>query len=312
MAVAAGKAAAGTDAPNLDLHPGQAPSDTAPMSPVQLEAAKAAHQARAAAQFAQLRTAARVVVTGVLLAVGLRSFAWEPFNIPSESMLPTLIAGDYLFVAKWPYGYGRFTLPLGLRLFDGRLFDTAPARGDVVVFKSPRDNRTDFIKRVVGLPGDRVRLTGGRVEINGVLQDKQPSGVFIVGMAQGVDCDSGPGRPDYRARSAAGAMTCRYPRFVETAGARRFATLDQIADDVRDDTPLVVVPQGRYFVLGDNRDDSADSRLSVADGGVGLVPATNLIGRADVVFFSVDGSARLADPLSWFTAVRWARIGTRL
>ena len=282
------------------------------MSPAQIEIAKQAHEARAAAQFAQLKLAVRVIAVSVLIALGLRSFAYEPFNIPSESMLPTLLAGDYLFVAKFPYGYGRFTLPLGLRLFDGRLGDRAPERGDVVVFKSPRDNRTDFIKRVIGLPGDRVRMTGGRVEVNGVVQPKTQGGNFVLPMTPGGDCDSGPGRPDYRARTADGSQVCRYPRYFESVGARNFATLDQIAADVRDDTPLVTVPAGSYFVLGDNRDDSADSRLSIADGGVGMLPAANLVGRADMVFFSIDGSGRIDRPLSWFTAIRWARIGQRL
>ena len=249
------------------------------MNPAMIDTARAEHEAHAAAQYARLRSLIRIVVTAVVLALTLRSLVYEPFNIPSASMLPTLRVGDYLFVAKWPYGYSRFSLPLGPPLMDGRVLGSDPVRGDVVVFKSPADNRTDFIKRVVGLPGDRVRVTGGRLEINGRLIPKTPLGGT---------------------------------RFAETIGARRYEVLDQVVGGSHDDTPLVTVPAGSYFMLGDNRDDSADSRLSIADGGVGLVPAANLIGRASVVFFSVDDSARLDDPVTWWTSIRFARIGQPL
>lgn len=282
------------------------------MTALPIDPAREAHRARADAQFAHLKTGARTIFAAVLLALGLRSFVYEPFNIPSESMLPTLMVGDYLFVAKWPYGYGRFTFPLGLPLFDGRVFDTPARRGDVIVFKSPRDNRTDFIKRVIGLPGDIVRLRGGQVEVNGRLLPKRSVADVVVALGEAGDCSSGPGRPDFRTRDAAGKAVCRFPRFVETIDGRDYAVLDQIDGDLRDDTPAVRVPAGSYFVLGDNRDDSADSRLTVAEGGVGLVPASNLIGRATRVFFSVDGSARLADPATWWTSLRGERIGTAL
>ena len=249
------------------------------MNPAMIDSARAAHEAHAAAQFARLRSLIGIVVTAAVMALTLRSLVYEPFNIPSESMLPTLRVGDYLFVAKWPYGYSRFSLPLGLPLLDGRIAGTDPVRGDVVVFKSPADNRTDFIKRVVGLPGDRIRMTGGRLEINGRLVPK----VAVDGT-----------------------------RFVETIGARRYEVLDQVAGGSHDDTPLVTVPAASYFMLGDNRDDSADSRISIADGGVGLVPAANLVGRASVVFFSVDDTARLDDPVSWWTSIHFARIGRPL
>ncbi len=249
------------------------------MNPALIESARAAHEARAVAQYARLRQIIGSVAIAILIALGLRSFVLEPFNIPSESMLPTLRIGDYLFVAKWPYGYSRFSLPMGLPVFDGRLGGSLPERGDVVVFKSPVDNRTDFIKRVVGLPGDRVRMAGGQLEINGVLVPKQ-------------------------------AVTPQ--RFIETLGRRRYGVLDLVAGGPRDDTPLVTVPAGTVFVLGDNRDDSADSRLSMAEGGVGMVPAANLVGRAEMVFFSIDADARLADPATWRGSIRTERIGSRL
>lgn len=282
------------------------------MTALPIDPAREAHRARADAQFAQLKTGVRTIVAAVLLALGLRSFVYEPFNIPSESMLPTLMVGDYLFVAKWPYGYSRFSLPFGMPLLDGRVFDTFPQRGDVIVFKSPRDNRTDFIKRVIGLPGDVVRMRGGQVEINGRLLPKRRIADLVVAPAGMGDCNSGPGRPDFVTRDAGGRPVCRFPRFAETIGGRDYAVLDQIDGDLRDDTPPLRVPAGSLFVLGDNRDDSADSRLTIAEGGVGLVPATNLIGRATRVFFSVDGSARLSDPASWWTSLRRDRIGTPL
>lgn len=312
MAVTAATAEVAATDPALDLPRRGASCAAIPMTVLPIDQAQLAHRARAEAQYAQLKAVLRVVLAAVLLALGLRSFAYEPFNISSDSMLPTLMAGDYLFVAKSPYGWGRFTLPLGLPLFDGRIFDTAPARGDVVVFKSPRDNRTDFIKRVVGLPGDRVRISGGRIELNGRLLPKTRLPDLIVAMPAGGDCDSGPGRPDFRVHNTDGRAMCRFPRFAERIAGRDYAVLDQIDGDLRDNTAIVVVPAGRYFVLGDNRDDSADSRLSVADGGVGLVPANNLIGRATRVFFSVDGSARLADPASWLASIRGDRIGAAL
>ena len=166
------------------------------MTPSMIESARAAHEARAARQYARLRRIIGTVAVAVLIALSLRSFVLEPFNIPSASMLPTLRVGDYLFVAKWPYGYSRFSLPLGMPVMDGRIGGAMPERGDVVVFKSPADNRADFIKRVVGLPGDRVRMTGGRLEINGVLVPKVADGAG---------------------------------RFIETLGTRSYAVLDQIA-----------------------------------------------------------------------------------
>ena len=282
------------------------------MNAFPIDPAQSAHRARADAQFARLTAIVRTIAAAVLLALGLRSFVYEPFNIPSESMLPTLMVGDQLFVAKWPYGYGRFSLPLGLPLFDGRVFDTPPRRGDVIVFKSPRDNRTEFIKRVVGLPGDSVRLRGGRVELNGRLLPKTRLPDLVVAMPVDGDCDSGPGRPKFLAHDAQGHTMCRFPRFAERIDGRDYAVLDQIDGDWRDDTPVVRVPAGSYFVLGDNRDDSADSRLTVAEGGVGMIPASNLIGRATRVFFSVDGSARLAAPATWLASIRFDRVGVAL
>ncbi len=255
--------------------------------------ARDAHRALAAAQFARVRAVVRIVATAVVLALVLRTVALEPFNIPSESMLPTLEGGDYLVVAKWPYGLGRYSPPVALPWGSGRIGGHSPRRGDVVVFKTPRDNRTDFIKRVIGLPGDRVRMTHGQIELNGVLVPKIRIADFAVAPAPGAACVGG---------TALAGHVCRYPRYVETIDGRTYAVLDQMVGDPRDDTPLVTVPPGHYYVAGDNRDDSADSRMTIAEGGVGMVPAANLVGRAEVVFFSTSGDGGL----------RLDRIGTRL
>lgn len=267
-----------------------------PLSP------REAHKAQAARQFARVGAAAGFVATAVVLAVVLRTLVLEPFNIPSDSMLPTLAAGDYLFVAKWPYGLGRYSLPVALPGTGGRIGGEPPRRGDVVVFKTPRDNRTDFIKRVIGLPGDRVRMTGGRVELNGVLVPRERAGDFVV-PADAAACHGSPGGGAAGGASAGatGMPPCRYARFIETIDGRRFAVLHTVAAAGHEDAPMVTVPAGSYFVLGDNRDDSADSRMSIAEGGVGLVPAANLIGRAEIIFFSAsDGHLHF-----------W-RVGTRL
>lgn len=243
---------------------------------------RAEHEARTARQRATLGGALRLLLIAVLVALGLRSFVYEPFNIPSESMLPGLLVGDYLVAAKWPYGIGRYSFPLGLPLFDGRIGGALPDRGDVIVFKTPRDNRTDYIKRVIGLPGDTVAMRGGQVILNGVALPQHRTADFTI--PAGVEgCNPAQAR----------AGGCLYPAFVETLpGGRHHDIIDRVTGDIRDDMAPVKVPADHVFVLGDNRDDSADSRFTIAEGGVGLVPMTNVIGRADRIFFSLDPQTR--------------------
>ena len=263
---------------------------------------RAAHFARADRQKAVLGRWLKLALAAVLAAIGLRTFVYEPFNIPSESMLPGLLVGDYLFVAKFPYGFSRFSFPLAMPLIDGRIGGGLPARGDIIVFKTPRDNRTDYIKRVIGLPGDRLAMVRGAIDLNGTRLARRA--VASIDIARGA-------APGCVAASVAGG--CRFAAFAETLpGGRAVTTLDIAPGRGRDDMPEVVVPPGHVFVLGDNRDDSADSRFSLAEGGVGMVPLANIVGRADRIFFSIDPAARVADPVHWRDHIRTGRIGRAL
>ena len=253
----------------------------------------------------------------VLIVLIFRTFVFTSFNIPSESMMPRLLVGDYLFAAKWPYGYSRFSLPFNLDLGEGRLFAGQPERGDVVIFKHPLDH-TDYIKRVIGLPGDTVRVVNGTVEINGQPVRREKIGDYVLPIAPDGSC----ARARYVARAADGSFTCRYPQYRETLpGGVTFNTLDfgpevvGMADAIvnPDNTAPVIVPAGHLFLMGDNRDNSLDSRFPAEPGrGIGLVPQENLVGRASFMYFSTDGSASWVKPWTWFTAARYSRIGRRI
>lgn len=274
------------------------------------QAAREAHLARTETLYASFKEGVKTIFGAILIALLLRSFGYEPFNIPSESMLPRLRVGDYLFVSKWPYGYSRYSFPLGLPLFDGRILGGEPARGEIVVFKTPADNRTDFIKRVIGLPGDLIQMKGGVLHINGTPIEKERVADLTLPVTPNTDCLGGFTRPSFRAVTATGQAVCRYARYRETLpGGVSYFVLDQVKGSTGDDTGVYVVPQGHYFMMGDNRDDSADSRYAVAQDGIGFVPYENLVGRASVMFFSTDGSAELLKPWTWFSGIRWERIG---
>lgn len=242
----------------------------------------------------------------VLIVAIFRSFIFSPFNIPSESMLPRLQNGDYLLAAKWPYGYSRYSLPFSLPLIPGRILASQPERGDVVIFKAPPSNDTDYIKRVIGLPGDQVQMIGGRLHLNGRAIPRQRLADFEVRVSQNTRCLSA----QFAARGPDGAPVCRYPRFRETLpGGRSYEVLD-LGPTPQDDTPPVVVPAGYVFLMGDNRDNSLDSRFpAVEGGGIGLVPQANLVGRASLMMWSTDGGAAWLLPWTWFTAARWDRLG---
>jgi signal peptidase I len=228
----------------------------------------------------------KTVVYAVLIALVVRTVAYEPFNIPSGSMVPTLLIGDYLFVSKFSFGYSRYSLPFGLPLFSGRIFFHSPERGDVVVFKLPTDNSTDYIKRVIGLPGDRIQMKAGNLYINDQLVPRKRI-------------------QDYLYREGNGAVI-PLTQYIETLPNGREHLIIKMGDNgPLDNTQVYTVPSGDYFMMGDNRDNSQDSRVLSA---VGYVPAENLIGRAEFIFFSTDGSARLWEFWKWPFAIRYGRL----
>lgn len=243
-------------------------------------------------------------------ALVLRSFVLAPFSIPSGSMLPTLMIGDYLFVAKWPYGYSRHSFPFGLASFDGRLFQSLPERGDVVVFRYPGASGEDYVKRVIGLPGDTVAVAEGRVILNGEPVARTRIADWLMPVSPNSPCRAPYPETVRLVAGPDGGRSCAFPRFRETLpGGPSYHVLDQTGDGPGDSMEAVEVPAGHVFVMGDNRDDSLDSRFLVEGGGVGLLPVDNLRGPALVTFFSTDGSAEWPKPWTWFSAARWDRIG---
>jgi signal peptidase I len=231
---------------------------------------------------------ARVVVHALLLALVFRVFFYQSFQIPSGSMKPTLLVGDHLFVSKLSYGYSRFSFPFSPNIISGRIFSAEPNRGDVIVFKLPRDNETDYIKRLVGLPGDRIQMIAGVLHINGEAVKRVRIEDFVEKDAKG------------RER--------RVERFQETLpNGVAYQTLNLSDSSPGDYTKVFVVPKGHYFMLGDNRDDSEDSRFQ-GRGGVGYVPRENLVGRADLIYYSIDGYASWSSPWLWPLESRWGRM----
>ena len=227
----------------------------------------------------------KTIIYAGLIAIGIRTIAFEPFNIPSGSMIPTLLVGDYLFVSKYSYGYSRYSAPFGPNLFSGRIFGSLPRRGDVAVFKLPRDPSQDYIKRIIGLPGDRIAVRGGILQVNGEAVRRERLGPFIV---EG----DGP------------RMTTQLYR--ETLPAGRAHQIIEYSDtQPNDNTQEYVVPANHVFAMGDNRDNSQDSRFLDA---VGFIPVDNLVGRAEFIFFSVDGSSAWWEVWGWPMAIRWTRL----
>lgn len=225
-----------------------------------------------------------IVIAGAL-ALGFRSLLFEPFNIPSGSMIPTLLVGDYLFVSKYSYGYSRYSFPFGMAPFDGRIFETPPERGDVAVFRQPQNESVAFIKRIVGLPGDRIQVTDGILRINDVAVNRVRKGF---------------------ATASDGYNVIRFAVYQETLpNGKSYLIQERSDDDVLDNTNVFLVPEGHYFMMGDNRDNSRDSRTT----SVGMVPAENFIGRAERLFYSHNSSAHLWEIWKWPFAIRYGRLG---
>jgi len=242
---------------------------------------------------------AKTVFWAVLIATVARTFVIEPFNIPSGSMLPTLLIGDYLFVSKWTYGYSRNSFPFSFPPFSGRIFESAPKRGDVIVFKYPGPEEkfkgADYIKRIVGIPGDTVQVVDGILRINGQPVTRELRGCAsdqegnLVGNRSGPDCPQ---------------RGLRY-RYTETMpGDLRHDILEMDDKQTYDNTPEFKVLPRHVFVMGDNRDNSLDGRTE----GTWYVPFDNIIGRAEFIFYSHDASVALFNPLTWPGGVRYSRL----
>ncbi|KWV56397.1 S26 family signal peptidase [Rhizobium altiplani] len=226
----------------------------------------------------------KVIAQALILAMVIRTVLFQPFTIPSGSMMPTLLVGDYIFVNKFAYGYSRFSLPFSPNLFSGRIFASEPKRGDIVVFRFPPNPDVDYIKRLVGLPGDRIQVKEGVLYVNGTAVPRVPNGTFNSDYAQ----DPGQDVPVYRETLDNGVS---------------FDTLDQSPVSRGDNTREFIVPDGHYFMMGDNRDNSLDSRFDV-----GFVPAENLVGRASVIFFSLGNDTSFREIWKWPTNMRWDRL----
>ena len=232
----------------------------------------------------------KTVVYALLIAGVFRSLFFQPFWIPSESMKSTLLIGDFIFVNKMAYGYSRYSCPFAICPISGRIFASAPQRGDVVVFRHPH-NDNDMIKRLIGLPGDQIQLRGGILYINGAMAPQVADGVF-----EEINEAQGPmrNRPGCANAPLEEGAVCQKPRATETLPeGKSHAVLNIFDGGPGDDTGVFTVPEGQYFMMGDNRDNSLDSRFDPASGGVGFVPAEYLLGRADRVIFSSAGRSML-------------------
>lgn len=227
----------------------------------------------------------KTVVFALLIALVIRTFAFEPFNIPSGSMKPNLLVGDYLFVSKYSYGYSHHSLPFSPGFPSGRLFESKPERGDVVVFKLPSDESKDYIKRVVGLPGDKIQVINGVLHVNDQPLRQERAGTF----------------EDY---NTYGNLE-RYERYIETTPTGRQYYILNAGLTRGDNTPIYLVPEGHYFAMGDNRDNSADSRFP----NVRFIPKENLVGRAEILFFSHSANnSQVWEIWKWLPAIRFSRL----
>jgi signal peptidase I len=234
----------------------------------------------------------KIIVQALLIALVIRTFLFQPFNIPSGSLIPTLLVGDYLFVSKYSYGYSKHSFPYSIVPINGRVIASEPRRGDVAVFKLPSDNATDYIKRVIGLPGDRIQMIRGVLHINGSAVREEPIGEEMVDQ-------SGSGRlePALAVWETLPGTAVRHKIHKRNAGV-----------GFMNNTSEYVVPPGHYFMMGDNRDNSTDSR----DPSVGMVPLENFVGRAELIFFSIRGGYAAWEVWRWPWSLRFERFFARV
>lgn len=224
------------------------------------------------------------ILLAVFIALLIRTFIAEPFNIPSGSMKPNLLVGDFIFVSKWSYGYSRHSLPFSIPLIYGKIFSKLPKRGDIAVFKTPYDNRTDYIKRIIGLPGDKIKVINGEILINDSLIVRKKINDFI-------DIDK------------LGNIK-RLRKYKEYFFDMEVNVLDIMDNGIVDNTQMYIVPKNHFFVMGDNRDNSQDSRFL---SKVGYVPIENLVGKAQYIFFSLENS-RFFEIWKWPQSIRYERL----
>ena len=234
--------------------------------------------------FESLFSNLKSVFLAIFIAILIRSFFFEPFNIPSGSMKPNLLVGDFIFVSKWSYGYSKHSLPFSLPIIPNKLFNKYPKRGDVVIFKTPQDNRTDYIKRVIGLPGDKIKIKDGLIVLNNNLVLRKKIDDFVDKDKQG---------NQFRIR-----------QYRELFSNIEFDIIDLRDNGIVDNTNEYIVPDDHFFVMGDNRDNSQDSRFI---SNVGYIPMKNLIGKAQYIFFSLENS-RFYELWKWPKAIRYERI----
>ena len=228
------------------------------------------------------------IIFAIFIALLIRTFIAEPFNIPSGSMKPNLLVGDFIFVSKWSYGYSRHSLPFSIPLIPGKIFGKLPNRGDVAVFKAPYDDSTDYIKRVIGLPGDKIKIINGQIFINNKLILRKKTNDFI-------DVDKNKN-------------TKRLRKYTEFFYDVEIDVLDLMDNGIVDNTGLYEVPKKHFFVLGDNRDNSQDSRFL---NRLGYVPFENLVGKAQFIFFSLENS-RFFEFWKWPTSIRFERLMNKI
>jgi len=236
----------------------------------------------------------KTVAWAVVIAVVIRSFFFEPFTIPSNSMVPTLLTGDFVFVSKYSYGYSRYSFPFGVVPIPDRVWKGEPRRGDVAVFRLPTNTSENYIKRLVGLPGDKIQVTRGILHINGKPVTRERSDAC---------------------KARAGRMEAQMSGFLETMpDGRRHCIFERSDDDWLDNTAEFTVPANHYFAMGDNRDNSVDSRARNRDGSqpVGFIPAANLVGRAEIVWLSVDEDLRWWEFWKWPFSLRLGRMFTSI